>query len=51
MPVLPFITDSEADIKEMVLRGKESGAKFIYPSFGMTVYWVIRIHVLKEFGI
>jgi len=37
MPVLPFITDSNDNIREIVRRGYESGAKFIYPGFGVTL--------------
>ncbi|WKY45284.1 radical SAM protein [Eubacteriaceae bacterium ES2] len=37
MPVLPFITDSPANIKAIVRMAKESGAAFVYPSFGVTL--------------
>ena len=37
MPVLPFITDTEENIKRVVALSAESGAKFIYPAFGMTL--------------
>ena len=37
MPVLPFIEDTEANIREIVHRAKESGAHFIYPAIGMTL--------------
>ncbi len=36
-PILPFITDSEEDIKEMVRLAHESGAKFIQTFMGMTL--------------
>ena len=36
-PVLPFITDSEEDIKKLVKLAYESGAKFIYTYMGMTL--------------
>ena len=36
-PVLPFITDSEEDIKELVRLAYESGAKFIYTFMSMTL--------------
>ena len=36
-PVLPFITDSENDIKELVRLAHESGAKFIQTYMGMTL--------------
>lgn len=37
MPVLPFIEDKEEDIIELVEKAHESGAKFIYAAFGMTL--------------
>ena len=36
-PVLPFLTDNEDNILEIVRRGKECGVKFIYPMFGGTL--------------
>ena len=36
-PVLPFITDSEEDIKRLVRLAHESGAKFIQTFMGMTL--------------
>lgn len=36
-PILPFITDSEEDIKELVKKASESGAKFIQTFMGMTL--------------
>ena len=36
-PVLPFITDNEADIKKLVRLAYESGAKFIHTYMGMTL--------------
>ena len=37
MPVLPFLEDSVENIGEIIRRGEASGAKFIYPAFGMTL--------------
>ncbi len=37
MPVLPFIADTDDNIREIVQRGYDSGAKFIYPGFGVTL--------------
>lgn len=37
MPMLPYITDKETDIRELVERSAESGAKFIYPGMSMGV--------------
>ena len=36
-PVLPFITDNEEDIKELVRLANEHGAKFIHTYMGMTL--------------
>ena len=36
-PLLPFITDSEKDIKELVRLAHESGAKFIHTYMGVTL--------------
>lgn len=36
-PVLPFITDKEEDVKELVKLAYENGAKFIYTYMGMTL--------------
>ena len=37
MPVLPFLEDNEENIRGIVKFAHESGAKFIYPAFGMTL--------------
>ncbi len=37
MPVLPFIEDSEENILSITKLAHESGAKFIYPAFGVTL--------------
>ncbi|KNZ41974.1 SPL family radical SAM protein [Acetobacterium bakii] len=37
MPILPFINDTQENILEIVRRGKENGAGFIYPCFGVTL--------------
>ena len=37
MPILPYINDSIDNIKEIVRLSYENGAKFIYPSFGVTL--------------
>lgn len=36
-PVLPFITDTEENVVEMVELAKENGASFIYTYFGVTM--------------
>ncbi|MBP8083941.1 MAG: radical SAM protein [Spirochaetes bacterium] len=37
MPILPFIEDSEENIIKIIDKAHESGAKFIYPAFGVTL--------------
>ncbi len=37
MPILPFIDDTEENIRNIVKGAYESGAKFIFPSFGVTL--------------
>ena len=37
MPVLPFIEDSEQNIRQIVTLAAEHGAKYILPAFGMTL--------------
>lgn len=37
MPILPFITDKEDKILEIIKQAKENGARFIYPEFGVTL--------------
>ncbi|PKM72927.1 MAG: radical SAM protein [Firmicutes bacterium HGW-Firmicutes-16] len=37
MPVLPFIEDTEENIAAIVERAHQSGARFIYPAFGVTM--------------
>jgi len=37
MPILPFINDTEDNILSILNQAKESGAKFVFPAFGMTL--------------
>ncbi|MPW25778.1 radical SAM protein [Alkalibaculum sp. M08DMB] len=37
MPVLPFIEDNDENISNIIKLSHESGAKFIYPGFGVTL--------------
>lgn len=37
MPVLPFIEDTEDNIERIIELAHQSGAKFIYPDFGVTL--------------
>lgn len=37
MPTLPYITDAEENIIDIVKKAKEHDASFVYPSFGVTL--------------
>jgi DNA repair photolyase len=37
MPILPFIEDSEENVRQIVSLAAQSGAKYILPAFGMTL--------------
>lgn len=37
MPILPFINDTEENMRKIVRLAKENGASFIFPSFGVTM--------------
>ncbi|MCL2739787.1 MAG: radical SAM protein [Oscillospiraceae bacterium] len=37
MPILPYINDTEESVLSIVNMAKECGAKFVYPSFGVTM--------------
>lgn len=37
MPILPFINDNKNNILNIIHLAKENGAKFIFPSFGVTL--------------
>lgn len=50
MPILPFINDTEENIKEIVLKAHEAGAKFIYASFGVTLRDNQRQYFFKQIG-
>ena len=47
MPVLPFITDSAENIINIVRKAHESGAKFVYAAFGVTLRNNQRDHFYK----
>jgi len=37
MPLLPYITDNEKNMIEIVCAAKDNGARFVFPSFGVTL--------------
>ncbi|WP_195269028.1 radical SAM protein [Eubacterium sp. 1001713B170207_170306_E7] len=48
MPVLPFIGDSVENIRSIVEQGAASGARFIYPSFGVTLRDIQRDYYFSQ---
>jgi DNA repair photolyase len=44
MPVLPFLEDTEENLRAIALAAKESGAAYILPAFGMTMRDRQRAH-------
>lgn len=48
MPVLPFLEDTKENISAIVQRASDSGAKFIYPAFGMTMRDNQREHYYQK---
>jgi len=48
MPVLPYITDNTENIREVVRLAGEAGARFVYPSLGLTMRDTQREHLLTR---
>lgn len=48
MPILPFINDTEENIKNIVQAAAESGVDFIFPSFGVTLRQNQRVHFYQQ---
>ncbi len=48
MPVLPFLEDNEENISGIICLAYESGAKFIYPAFGVTLRQNQRLWYYKK---
>ncbi len=48
MPVLPFIEDNKENILSIVSQAKESGAKFIFPAFGVTLRQNQRLYFYEK---
>lgn len=48
MPVLPFLEDNEENIRDIIRFAYESGAKFIYPAFGVTLRQNQRLWYYKK---
>jgi DNA repair photolyase len=49
MPILPGLTDTEENILTIVRRAKEVGARFIYPSFGLSMRSGQREYMYSQF--
>lgn len=50
MPILPFINDTVDNIEQIVQKAYESGAKYIYPSFGVTLRDNQRQYFFQQIG-
>ncbi len=48
MPLLPYINDTKENIIGIVRRGKESGVRFIFPAFGVTLRMNQRDYYYKQ---
>lgn len=48
MPILPYINDNEENIINIVRKAHECGAKFIFPSFGVTLRSNQRNYYFKK---
>lgn len=48
MPILPFINDNEQNILNILHMSKKSGAKFVFPYFGITLRNNQRDHFYKK---
>ncbi|MDC0558965.1 radical SAM protein [Candidatus Izimaplasma bacterium] len=50
MPILPFINDTEENIKGIIEQAAKSGAKYISPSFGVTLRDNQRQYYFEKIG-
>ena len=50
MPILPFINDTWENIKGIIEQAHKAGAKYIYPSFGVTLRDNQRQHFFQKIG-
>ncbi len=48
MPILPFINDTEENIKNIVQAAAENGVDFIFPAFGVTLRQNQRVHFYQQ---
>lgn len=48
MPILPYINDNEDNIRKIVKKAKECGAKFIYAGMGVTLRGNQREHFYQQ---
>jgi len=48
MPVLPFLTDSPQSVLEVLRRASDAGARFVYPSLGVTLRQNQREYFLSQ---
>ena len=48
MPLLPYINDTADNVLAIVRQAKESGARFVYPSFGLTLRANQRLYYFDQ---
>jgi DNA repair photolyase len=48
MPLLPYLQDSESNIRNLVKRASDSGAQYILASFGVTLRDRQRVYFYRE---
>ena len=51
MPILPFINDTPANIKDIVVAAADHGARFIYPAFGVTLRDSQRLYFYDQLDV
>lgn len=51
MPILPFIEDDEVNIKGIIEKAHQSGARFIFPGFGVTLRQNQRDYFLEQLDV
>ncbi len=37
-PIIPFVNDNEENVREILLKTKDAGALFVYPTFGIMIF-------------
>ncbi len=48
MPLLPYLTDTPENVRSILRKSKECGARFVYPLFGLTLRSGQREHLYQK---